>query len=107
MSHILVLKGSRKIEGIKLDCHEDVNLIDNAFEKMKKLRVLIVQNRVFSSERIYLPNQLRLLDWKEYPSKSFPLPDFYPKKIAAFNLCCSPLVLEKPFQVQLLALTFG
>ena len=98
MVHVLVLKGSRKIEGIKLNCREEVNCIDTAFEKIKKLRILIVRNTSFSSKPIYLPNQLRLLDWEGYPSKSFP-PGFYPKKIAAFNICCSPLVLEKPFQV--------
>ncbi|KAL1370031.1 TMV resistance protein N isoform X1 [Arachis hypogaea] len=89
-------RGSSKIEGIKLDCLEE-NLISRAFEEMKKLRILIVRNTSFSFGRIHLPNQLRLLDWKGFPSKSFP-PDFYPKKIAAFNLRCSPLVLKKPFQ---------
>ncbi|KAL1332647.1 hypothetical protein AAHE18_11G042600 [Arachis hypogaea] len=91
-------RGSSKIEGIKLDCLEE-NLISRAFEEMKKLRILIVRNTSFSFSfgRIHLPNQLRLLDWKGFPSKSFP-PDFYPKKIAAFNLRCSPLVLKKPFQ---------
>ncbi|RYR79683.1 hypothetical protein Ahy_A01g004499 [Arachis hypogaea] len=94
--HIDEDMGSSKIEGIKLDCLEE-NLISRAFEEMKKLRILIVRNTSFSFGRIHLPNQLRLLDWKGFPSKSFP-PDFYPKKIAAFNLRCSPLVLKKPFQ---------
>ncbi|MED6140367.1 hypothetical protein PIB30_092453 [Stylosanthes scabra] len=88
---------SRKIEGIKLDCCEEASSVDATFEKMKKLRILIVQDTSFSSGSIYLPNQLRLLDWKGYPLKSFP-PGFFPKKIAAFNLSCSHLVLEKPFQ---------
>ncbi|XP_057748411.1 TMV resistance protein N-like [Arachis stenosperma] len=89
-------RGSSKIEGIKLDCLEE-NLISRSFEEMKKLRILIVRNTSFSFGPIHLPNQLRLLEWKGFPSKSFP-PDFYPKKIAAFNLRWSPLVLEKPFQ---------
>ncbi|AET00340.1 hypothetical protein MTR_5g090960 [Medicago truncatula] len=45
---------------------------DTAFEKMNRLRILIVRNKTFSSEPKHLPNQLRLLEWDEYPSKSFP-----------------------------------
>ena len=100
-----VLKGSSKIEGIKLDCREEVNCIDTAFEKMKKLRILIVHNTSFSSGPSYLSNQLRLLDWERYPSESFPH-GFYPKKIVAINLSCSCIKLEKPFQVQLLVVRY-
>ena len=101
MSHILLLKGSSKIEGIKLSCSEKVNCTEIDLKKMKKLKILIVQNTNFSSGPMYLPNQLRLLDWERYPSKSFPQ-GFYPKKIVAFNLICGHIVLEKPFQVHLL-----
>ncbi|KAK7258077.1 hypothetical protein RIF29_32505 [Crotalaria pallida] len=93
-------KGSSKIEGIKLDHREEVNWTHDAFEKMRKLRILVVRNSNLLSGPVNLPNQLRLLDWKGYPSRSFH-PDFYPKKIAAFNLCCSALVLDKPFQFRI------
>ncbi|XP_016186770.1 TMV resistance protein N isoform X1 [Arachis ipaensis] len=89
--------GSAKIEGIKLDLPEGVNWSDTVFKKMKKLRILIVRNTSFPSWPIYLPNQLKLLDWKGYPSKSLP-PGFYPEQIAAFNLRFSLLVLKRPFQ---------
>ncbi|KAK7258834.1 hypothetical protein RIF29_24422 [Crotalaria pallida] len=89
--------GSSKIEGIMLDPPqiEEIEWIDSAFQKMKRLRLLIVRNTSFSSAPSYLPNQLRLLDWKDYPSQSFPS-NFCPKKIVAFNLRGSPLV--QPFQ---------
>ncbi|KOM47669.1 hypothetical protein LR48_Vigan07g137300 [Vigna angularis] len=68
-----------------------------AFKKMKNLRILIVRNAIFSSGPSYLPNSLRLIDWKGYPSKSFP-PDFYPHRIVDFKLPHSSLIFKKPFQ---------
>nr|KYP68875.1 TMV resistance protein N [Cajanus cajan] len=92
--------GSRQIQGIMLDPpkREEINCINTVFEKMKNLRILIVHNTSFSQEPRFLPNNLRLLDWKCYPSQSFPL-SFYPRKIVTINLRgCPLLVLEKPFQ---------
>uniref|UniRef100_K7N1C8 ADP-ribosyl cyclase/cyclic ADP-ribose hydrolase n=1 Tax=Glycine max TaxID=3847 RepID=K7N1C8_SOYBN len=92
--------GSSEIEGIMLDPphRKEINCIDTVFEKMKNLRILIVRNTSFSHEPRYLPKNLRLLDWKNYPSKSLPS-EFNPTKISAFN--GSPqLLLEKPFQVK-------
>jgi hypothetical protein len=57
---------------------------------------------LFSAAPSYLPNSLRLLDWKGYPSKSFP-DDFIPQRIVDFKLPHSPLMLEKPFQVHTFA----
>ncbi|XP_068489491.1 disease resistance protein Roq1-like [Phaseolus vulgaris] len=91
--------GSDKIQGIMLNPpqREEVNWSGTEFEKMKRLRILIVRNTSFSSELEHLPNHLRLLDWEEYPSKSFP-PKFHPKKIVVFNLPRSRLTLEEPFK---------
>ncbi|KAL2594674.1 hypothetical protein AAZV13_12G202600 [Glycine max] len=92
--------GSNRIEGIMLDppSHEKVDdRIDTAFEKMENLRILIIRNTTFSTAPSYLPNTLRLLEWKGYPSKSFP-PDFYPTKIVDFKLNHSSLMLEKSFK---------
>ena len=99
---VLVLKGSDKIQGIMLDPpqREEVDWSGTAFEKMKRLRILIVRNTSFSSEPEHLPNHLRVLDWIEYPSKSFPS-KFYPKKIVVFNFPRSHLTLEEPFKVQI------
>jgi len=82
---------------------EEINCSDTVFEKMKNLRILIVRNTSFSHEPSCLPNNLRLLDWKNYPSQSLPS-EFYPRKIGAFNLSRSPILLEEPFKVQVLIL---
>ncbi|AES87246.1 putative TIR domain, winged helix-turn-helix DNA-binding domain-containing protein [Medicago truncatula] len=93
--------GSTAVEGIMLHPpkQEKVDHWDDAaFKKMKNLRILIVRNTVFSSGPSYLPNSLRLLDWKCYPSKDFP-PNFYPYKIVDFKLPHSSMILKKPFQI--------
>nr|WIL60005.1 nodulation protein [Melilotus officinalis] len=92
--------GSGVIQGIMLDPPQPIkqeDWSDTVFEKMNRLRILIVRNTTFSSEPKHLPNQLRLLDWEVYPSKSFP-PKFHPKKIIVFNLPKSQLTLEDPFK---------
>ncbi|XP_045787090.1 disease resistance protein RUN1-like isoform X2 [Trifolium pratense] len=92
--------GSDAIQGIMLEPLEyttDVYLNDSAFEKMNRLRILIVRNTTFSSEPKHLPNHLRVLDWKEYPSKTFP-PKFYPTKVIILNLSTSQLTMEEPFK---------
>ncbi|KAK7300183.1 hypothetical protein RJT34_11020 [Clitoria ternatea] len=95
-------KGSDKIQGIILDPpkHEAVDWNGSTFEKMKWLRILVVQNTSFSSKPQHLPNYLRLLDWEEYPSNSLPL-KFHPKNIIVFNLCRSHMMqkeVEKLFK---------
>jgi len=96
-----VLKGSDKIQGIMLDPpqREEVEWSGTALVKMECLRILIVRNTSFSSELEHLPNYLRLLDWEECPSKSFP-PKFNPENIIVLNLPRSRLTLEEPFKVQ-------
>ncbi|KAG2390927.1 TMV resistance protein [Vigna angularis] len=96
---VLVLKGSDKIQGIKLDPPKQAEVIwsRTEFGKMKWLRILIVRNTSFSSELQHLPNHLRLLDWDNYPSKSFPQ-KFHPKKIVVFNLPRSCLTFKEPFK---------
>ncbi|KAL2329137.1 hypothetical protein Fmac_022564 [Flemingia macrophylla] len=92
--------GSSRIQGIMLDPpeREEINCIGNVFMKMENLRILIVRNTSFSNPPYHLPNNLRLLDWVNCPSQSLPS-SFNPKKIWAFNLPGSPLlVLEKPFE---------
>ncbi|CAJ1940541.1 unnamed protein product [Sphenostylis stenocarpa] len=92
--------GSDTVEGIMLHPPKQEK-IDywsmTAFKKMKNLRILIIRNAIFSSGPSYLPNSLRLLDWKGYPSKSFPQ-NFYPHRIVDFKLPHSSLILKNPFQ---------
>ncbi|WJX64588.1 hypothetical protein P8452_49348 [Trifolium repens] len=92
--------GSDAIQGIMLDPPQritDVDWNDTTFEKMNRLRILIVRHTTFSSETKHLPNYLRLLDWDVYPSKTFP-PKFYPRNIIILNLPNSQLTMEEPFK---------
>ncbi|XP_042960708.1 disease resistance protein TAO1-like [Carya illinoinensis] len=52
---------------------------------MKRLRVLINRNASFSSGPNYLCNELRVLDWFEYPLQSLP-PDFHGNKLIIFKI---------------------
>ncbi|XP_057454512.1 TMV resistance protein N-like isoform X2 [Lotus japonicus] len=100
--------GSATVEGIILDppSHEEVfRWADTAFKKMENLRILIVRNATFSTAPSFLPNNLRVLDWKGYPSKSFPL-DFCPQRIVDFKLPHSSLTLIKSFHEMFEDLTF-
>ncbi|MED6158630.1 hypothetical protein PIB30_034465 [Stylosanthes scabra] len=93
--------GSSSIEGIMLhpSTLEEVNYeINNAFDKMENLRILIVRNTKFLTGPSHLPNSLRLLEWKGYPSESFPL-DFHPHRIVDLKLPHSSLKLQRSFQV--------
>ncbi|XP_027368582.1 uncharacterized protein LOC113874561 [Abrus precatorius] len=99
---IRVLKensGSSNIEGIILDPPKKeevkVDWSGFAFEKMNNLRILIVRNACFSSPPSYLPDSLRLLEWKGYPSESLPQ-NFYPwNNAVVLGLSHSDFRLEK------------
>ncbi|KAF5469454.1 hypothetical protein F2P56_013528 [Juglans regia] len=66
--------GTNKIEGVLVDMHEQelIHLSPKVFKKMKSLRLFINRNVHFSRGPSYLSNELRLLDWSEYPSESLP-----------------------------------
>ncbi|KAF7813410.1 Rj2 protein [Senna tora] len=66
-----------------------------AFKKMRKLKVLIIENVSFCSGVQYLPNSLRFLEWVGYPSPCLP-PDFRPKKLSLLNLEQSCISSLKP-----------
>ncbi|GAU12364.1 hypothetical protein TSUD_253150 [Trifolium subterraneum] len=89
--------GSDTIQGIKLVTCQLITKVDWNFEKMNRLRILIVRDGSFSSGPKHLPNHLRLLDWRTYYSKTFP-PKFYPKNIIILNLPFSRLTMEDPFK---------
>ncbi|XP_028768507.1 TMV resistance protein N-like [Neltuma alba] len=92
--------GTEKIEVIMLhSCkYIEVQWSGVAFEKMKNLRILIIENVHFSRGPEYLPNTLRVLDWRGYPSSSLPS-DFKPRKLVILSLpeCC--LQIFKPSKV--------
>ncbi|XP_028785836.1 TMV resistance protein N [Neltuma alba] len=95
-------KGSGKIEAINLDMPGDM-VIDwsgKAFKKMRNLKILIIRNAQFSTGPNYLPNSLRVLDWKGYPCPSLPS-DFNPRELIILKMPESFLkrdVLLKKFQ---------
>ena len=79
-------------EGAKLQ------LEAKSLEKMKKLKFLIVANVDICGEIEYLPNELRLLDWPEFPSSSLPS-NFCPQKLIALNMPQSKVILDKLLEV--------
>ncbi|KAI4332412.1 hypothetical protein L6164_017322 [Bauhinia variegata] len=89
---------SNKVEGIKLTLSEpeEVQLTPKSFEKMKRLRILIINNAQCSGDHLeYLPNNLRWLEWSGYPFSSLPV-NFSPKKLVTFDVPNSRLKLSHP-----------
>ncbi|XP_030958555.1 TMV resistance protein N-like [Quercus lobata] len=88
--------GSEKIRGMMICTLEraKLQLEAKSFEKMKKLKFLIVANVDICGDIEYLPNELRLLDWPEFPLSTLP-PNFHPQKLIALNMPQSQVVLDK------------
>ncbi|KAL1356253.1 hypothetical protein HN51_008263 [Arachis hypogaea] len=91
--------GTNEIELIILQAptSELIEWDGEAFKKMENLKTLIILSGNFSRSPNYLPNSLRLLEWREYPSYSLPV-DFHPKKLAILKLpknCLTLLRLVK------------
>lgn len=84
---------------LDLPQHKEVRIrwSGKALQKMKNLKVLIIRNACFSRGPDYLPNSLRVLEWKAYPSKFLPY-DFHPAKLLYLDLSNSCCVLLKPIQ---------
>ncbi|XP_042961778.1 disease resistance protein RUN1-like isoform X2 [Carya illinoinensis] len=85
--------GPNKIEGIVLDLpkdEEEIRLHPKAFLHMKRLRVFINRNARFSCGSNYLSDnylseELRVLDWNNYPSPYLPR-NFQGKKLIVFRM---------------------
>ncbi|KAF5468956.1 hypothetical protein F2P56_013064 [Juglans regia] len=91
--------GTNKVAGmiIEMPKGEDaISLNSVAFSQMKRLRVLIVRNASFTSGPNYLSNELRVLDWFEYPLQSLP-PNFHGKKLIIFRMSGHSLIKELSF----------
>lgn len=77
---------------------EEVCWTGEEFKKMKNLKILKIINANFSTGPKYLPNSLRVLDWRGYPWPYLPS-DFRPRKLSMLNLPNSCLVLNAPLKV--------
>ena len=69
------------------------------FEKMKNLKFLVIANVAICGGIDYLPNELRLLDWPEFPLSFLPS-IFRPQKLIALNMPQSWVILDKLLEVQ-------
>ncbi|KAM3738987.1 hypothetical protein ACB098_09G171800 [Castanea mollissima] len=89
--------GSNKIRAIRLWSPEikptKVQLKAQVFRKMKNLRFLVIHNVHCHGRLKYLPNGLRVLDWKDYPFSWWPS-NFCPNNLVVLNM--SRNRLEKP-----------
>jgi len=56
-----------------------------AFKNMIELRTLVIKGVSFSESPTHLPNSLRVVEWKEYPSECFPV-DFYQRQLTICKL---------------------
>ncbi|XP_050274934.1 TMV resistance protein N-like isoform X7 [Quercus robur] len=66
----LPYKGLEEVEGITL-CFPQPRKMQIDFGRMKNLKYLTVRNLVCEDVK-YLPNELRLIDWNEFPLPSLP-----------------------------------
>ncbi|XP_054794989.1 TMV resistance protein N-like isoform X1 [Prosopis cineraria] len=66
--------GTKNVEAIILDSPKgkEVQWSGKAFMKKKNLRILMMKNAFFSRGAKYLPNSLRVLQWKDYHFKILP-----------------------------------
>ncbi|KAK7271000.1 hypothetical protein RJT34_26570 [Clitoria ternatea] len=92
--------GTDKIEIIKLKACNSIKVQWNgkAFKKMKNLKILIIENAIFSTGPEHLPNSLRVLDWSGYPLRSLPS-DFNPKQVEILHMPCSCLETFQPHKM--------
>ena len=67
------------------------------FGKLKSLKYLIVRN-VICEDLKYIPNELRLIDWNEFPLSSLPSA-FEPKKLVVLDMQQSRIKLDEHFEV--------
>ena len=65
--------------------YEEVEWDGMAFKEMNNLKTLIIRGGCFTTGPKHLPNSLRVLEWRRYPSPSLPF-DFNPKKLVSLQL---------------------
>ncbi|XP_027082366.2 TMV resistance protein N-like [Coffea arabica] len=86
-------KVTENVVGMWLDLctPKDVLINNEAFEKMKQLRLLKINNACVSRCPNCIPNEIRWLNWHGYPSKSLP-ESFQPEKLVGLKLQYSRIV---------------
>ena len=67
------------------------------FGRMKKLKYLIVRNLICEDVK-YLSNELKLIDWNEFPLLSLPA-TVNLQKLVALNVPKSHIKLDEHFEV--------
>ena len=67
------------------------------FGRMKKLKYLIVRNLICEDVK-YLSNELKLIDWNEFPLLSLPA-TVNLQKLVALNVPRSHIKLDEHFEV--------
>ena len=65
--------------------------------KMKSLKYLTIRDVIYGDLK-YLPNELRLFDWNEFPLPSLPSA-FDPTKLVVLNMQTSHIELDQHFEV--------
>ncbi|KAF3432363.1 hypothetical protein FNV43_RR27103 [Rhamnella rubrinervis] len=109
--HVLVTDtGTEAVQGIfflgLIGDHEELHLRVNPFEKMKRLRLLRVDNACFPEPHRSLSNELRLLEWHRCPLISLPS-SFQPSILVELNLsnsCIERLWKETTIRLEKLIL---
>ncbi|XP_075648850.1 TMV resistance protein N-like [Castanea sativa] len=82
--------GTEAIQGIVLTFlgTEGAHWNCESFSKMNRLKLLIIEDSHLMYDPKYLPNDLRFLNWRGYPSKNLPT-SFLPNKLIELHLCFS------------------
>lgn len=83
----MVYQATNNVEGILIDLPErdTIHLNPEAFMKMKSLRLFINRNADLTGGPNYLSNELRLLEWPDYPLQSLPS-NFHGKKLSVLKM---------------------
>ncbi|KAB1199113.1 TMV resistance protein N [Morella rubra] len=83
---------TNKIEGMLIELPEPdlISLSSEVFRKMTRLRIFINRNARFSRGPNFLSNELRALDWPQYPLQSLPA-NFRGEKLIVLNMSGSPI----------------
>ncbi|XP_062020847.1 TMV resistance protein N-like [Rosa rugosa] len=91
--------GTSKTEGImiKMTTADEIRLNPKCFKKMRNLKIFININGRFCGKVDCYPNQLRLLEWRDYPLESLPF-DFNMKNLIQLNMPRSRISCFKGMQ---------
>ncbi|XP_030934471.1 disease resistance protein RRS1-like [Quercus lobata] len=87
---LTINKGTEAVQGIVLEFYvpEKVDWNPEAFSKLQYLKLLKICGVHLTNDLKHLPNSLRFLDWKGYPSKSLPS-SFQSNELVELCMCCS------------------